>query len=81
MGESMRKRDELLLEASKMWQKGNKKTRGGEVAFYFAERVGFFCLNHLDRDSLIIIFQAREFQELAKVEALNAACTIIEAKR
>lgn len=81
VGESMRKRDELLLEASKMWQKGNKKTRGGEVAFYFAERVGFFCLNHLDRDSLIIIFQAREFQELAKVEALNAACTIIEAKR
>lgn len=62
VGESMRKRDELLLEASKMWQKGNKKTRGGEVAFYFAER-------------------AREFQELAKVEALNAARTIIEAKR
>jgi hypothetical protein len=40
VGESMRKRDELLQEASRLWQKGNKKTRGGEVAFYFAERVG-----------------------------------------
>ena len=41
MGESMRKRDEFLREASKLWQKGDKKMRGGEVAFYFAERVGF----------------------------------------
>jgi hypothetical protein len=40
VGESMRKRNELLQEASRLWQKGNKKTRGGEVAFYFAERVG-----------------------------------------
>jgi len=39
MGESMRRRQELLREASRMWQKGNKQTRGGEVAFYFAERV------------------------------------------
>ncbi|KAG6896668.1 hypothetical protein C0992_006802 [Termitomyces sp. T32_za158] len=36
---SMRKRNELLQQATKMWQKGNSKTRGGEVAFYFAERV------------------------------------------
>ena len=39
MGENMRKRNEALLEASRMWQKGNSKTRGGEIAFYFAERV------------------------------------------
>jgi len=38
-GESMRKRNEALLEASRMWQKGNSKNRGGEIAFYFAERV------------------------------------------
>jgi hypothetical protein len=38
-----RKRDELLREAARMWQKGNKKTRGGEVAFYFAERVSGFA--------------------------------------
>jgi len=44
VGEIMRKKEELLREASKMWQKGNKKMRGGEVAFYFAERVGFFPL-------------------------------------
>ena len=43
VGERMRKRDELLREAAKMWQKGNKKTRGGEVAFYFAERVSGFA--------------------------------------
>jgi hypothetical protein len=42
VGESMRKRDELLREAARMWQRGSKKTRGGEVAFYFAERVGVF---------------------------------------
>ncbi|KAF9460544.1 hypothetical protein BDZ94DRAFT_1299845 [Collybia nuda] len=42
MGESMRKRNELLREATRMWQKGNSKTRGGEVAFYFAERARAF---------------------------------------
>lgn len=39
IGESMRKRNELLRQATRMWQRGNSKTRGGEVAFYFAERV------------------------------------------
>lgn len=39
MSESMRRRNELLREATRMWQRGNSKTRGGEVAFYFAERV------------------------------------------
>ncbi|KAF8966228.1 hypothetical protein BDZ97DRAFT_1808314 [Flammula alnicola] len=62
MGETMRKRNEALREASRMWQKGNAKTRGGEVAFYFAER-------------------AREFQEVARQEALNAARAMVHAKR
>ncbi|KIK07840.1 hypothetical protein K443DRAFT_128933 [Laccaria amethystina LaAM-08-1] len=57
-----RKRDELLREAARMWQKGNKKTRGGEVAFYFAER-------------------AREFQEMARQETLNAARAMVESRR
>ena len=39
MYESMRKRDELLREATKMWQKGTAKTRGGEIALYYADRV------------------------------------------
>ena len=39
MTETMRKRDEALREAARMWQRGNSKSRGGEVAFYFAERV------------------------------------------
>ena len=39
MAASLRKRDELLKEASKAWSRGNAKTRGGEVALYFAERV------------------------------------------
>ncbi|KAF8999128.1 hypothetical protein BDQ17DRAFT_1361382 [Cyathus striatus] len=60
--EYMRKRDELLREATRMWQKGNKKSRGGEVAFYFAER-------------------AREFQEMAMREKLNAAKVMVETKR
>ncbi|KAG6916195.1 hypothetical protein DXG01_008077 [Tephrocybe rancida] len=42
VGESMQKRNELLRQATKMWQKGNSKTRGGEVAFYFAERAREF---------------------------------------
>ncbi|KAJ6580964.1 hypothetical protein B0H19DRAFT_1017495 [Mycena capillaripes] len=59
---AMRKRDELLHEAARMWQRGNKKTRGGEVAAYFAER-------------------AREFQEVARREALEAARMLVEDKR
>lgn len=39
MAASLRRRDELLREASKAWSRGNSKTRGGEVALYFAERV------------------------------------------
>ncbi|KAF5316418.1 hypothetical protein D9619_006534 [Psilocybe cf. subviscida] len=62
MDETMRKRNEALREASRMWQKGNAKSRGGEVAFYFAER-------------------AREFQELARQEALNAAREMVLSKR
>ncbi|KAJ7095480.1 hypothetical protein C8R43DRAFT_1049390 [Mycena crocata] len=62
VGESMRKRDELLREAARMWQRGNKKSRGGEVAYYFAER-------------------AREYQEVAKREALDAARIMVESKR
>ncbi|PBK65888.1 hypothetical protein ARMSODRAFT_1021917 [Armillaria solidipes] len=38
MKESMRKRDEMLKEAALMWQRGNSKSRGGEVAMYYAER-------------------------------------------
>ncbi|KII87287.1 hypothetical protein PLICRDRAFT_42932 [Plicaturopsis crispa FD-325 SS-3] len=33
-----RKRDELLREAGRAWARGNKKTHGGEVALYYAER-------------------------------------------
>ncbi|KAF9564232.1 hypothetical protein CPC08DRAFT_721095 [Agrocybe pediades] len=62
MAETMRKRNEALREASRMWQRGNSKRRGGEVAFYFAER-------------------AREFQELARQEALNAARVMVQEKR
>ncbi|KAG8220758.1 hypothetical protein J3R82DRAFT_2187 [Butyriboletus roseoflavus] len=38
MAASLKKRDELLREASKAWKRGNAKTGGGEVALYFAER-------------------------------------------
>ncbi|KAF8159843.1 hypothetical protein B0H34DRAFT_420004 [Crassisporium funariophilum] len=62
MSETMRKRNELLREASRMWQKGNSKSRGGEVALYFAER-------------------AKEYQELARQEALNAARVMVLSKR
>ncbi|KAJ3777649.1 hypothetical protein FB446DRAFT_783989 [Lentinula raphanica] len=62
IGDSIRKRDEMLREASRMWQRGNAKTRGGEIALYFAER-------------------AREFQDLAKQDALEAARMMVESKR
>ena len=39
IGERMKKRNDLLRQASQAWQKGNAETRGGEVALYFAERV------------------------------------------
>ncbi|KAK0444856.1 hypothetical protein EV421DRAFT_1800099 [Armillaria borealis] len=42
MKESTRKRDEMLKEAALMWQRGNSKSRGGEVAMYYAERVRRF---------------------------------------
>ncbi|EGN95099.1 hypothetical protein SERLA73DRAFT_162677 [Serpula lacrymans var. lacrymans S7.3] len=62
MADSLKKRDELLREASKAWSQGNSKSRGGEVALYFAER-------------------AREFQELARREALDEARMMVESKR
>ncbi|KAJ4470141.1 hypothetical protein J3R30DRAFT_3539010 [Lentinula aciculospora] len=62
VGDSVRKRDEMLREASRMWQKGNSTNRGGEVAQYFAER-------------------ARQFRELAKKDALEAAKMMVESKR
>ncbi|KAF7313302.1 Smr domain-containing protein [Mycena chlorophos] len=64
VGEAVRKRDELLREAARMWQrgKGNKKGRGGEVALYFAER-------------------AREYQEIARREALDGARDLVQSKR
>lgn len=47
-GELMQQRTEALREASRAWQRGNSLTRGGEVAFYFAERVS--CL-------LVMVFE------------------------
>lgn len=43
-GELMQRRKEALREASRAWQRGNSSTRGGEVAFYFAERVSHLVL-------------------------------------
>ena len=37
--ESWKKQGELLREASKAWRGGNAKSRGGEVAQYFADKV------------------------------------------
>ncbi|KAF5353148.1 hypothetical protein D9758_008732 [Tetrapyrgos nigripes] len=62
IADSMRRRNEMLLQASKMWQRGNARSRGGEVALYFAER-------------------AREFQEMAKQDKLDAARVMVERKR
>lgn len=43
MAQATRARRELLQEAARMWQKGNSKTHGGEVAYRYAERVCFSC--------------------------------------
>ena len=40
--ENLRKRDGYYREAHAMWRRGNAKTRGGEVAMYFVERVCVF---------------------------------------
>jgi hypothetical protein len=40
--ENLRKRDECYKEAHAMWRKGNAKTRGGEVAMFYVERVRVF---------------------------------------
>jgi len=42
MNESMRKRNELLRQAAGAWKSGSAKSRGGEVAAYFAERAREF---------------------------------------
>ncbi|KAJ2917107.1 hypothetical protein MD484_g3278, partial [Candolleomyces efflorescens] len=72
--ENMRRRDELLREAARMYNisSGNSmgkgkgratgKVRGGDVAWYFADR-------------------AREFQEAAKKESLNAAKAMVLRKQ
>ena len=39
ISECRRRRDEALRDASRYWQQGNVKSRGGEIALYFAERV------------------------------------------
>ncbi|TFY54024.1 hypothetical protein EVJ58_g9104 [Rhodofomes roseus] len=38
MHELMVQRQDMLRQAGRAWQKGNAKTHGGEVAFYYAER-------------------------------------------
>jgi hypothetical protein len=47
MEERLMRRNELLRQASQAWQRGNSRTRGGEVALYFAQRVRllliYFC--------------------------------------
>ncbi|KAL0955150.1 hypothetical protein HGRIS_004062 [Hohenbuehelia grisea] len=58
----MRKRDEFLREAARMWQRGNMKSRGGEIALYYAQR-------------------ARECDEIARKQALEAARLSVEATR
>lgn len=85
---SMKKRDELLREASKAWSRGNSRTRGGEVALYFAERVRARCFSRLTASWSWFVLtvtschqQAREFQELARREALNEARIMVELKR
>ncbi|KAJ3571043.1 hypothetical protein NP233_g4013 [Leucocoprinus birnbaumii] len=60
--EHRRRQEEYLRQAAKMWQRGDKKTRGGEIAFYYAEK-------------------AREFQEMAKQEALENARIMVDTKR
>lgn len=40
--ESLRKRDECYREAHAMWRKGNAKTRGGEVAMFYVDKVRVF---------------------------------------
>ena len=37
--ERMGEMNDLLLQASEAWKRGNSKTRGGEVASYYAQRV------------------------------------------
>lgn len=44
VGELMQQRREAIKEASRAWQKGNKKNHGGEVAAFFAERVSVSTL-------------------------------------
>jgi len=73
--ENMRRRDELLHEAARMYNRGfgggdkvygrgrgSGKVKGGDIAWYFAER-------------------AREFQEAARRESVNAAKAMVKRKQ
>ncbi|PCH44424.1 hypothetical protein WOLCODRAFT_139001 [Wolfiporia cocos MD-104 SS10] len=62
VNELMAQRHEALREAGRAWQRGGSKARGGEVAFYYAER-------------------ARELQQQARIEQLDAAREMVQAKR
>jgi hypothetical protein len=47
------KQEEYLKQAAKMWQRGDKKSRGGEIAFYYAEKVGHAIIHRQPNCSLI----------------------------
>ncbi|KAG2011349.1 hypothetical protein CC2G_011482 [Coprinopsis cinerea AmutBmut pab1-1] len=81
IGENMRKRDELLREAARMWTRGvgghgaklagGDKTKGGRGrGTNIGGEVAWYFAE-----------RAREFQEMAKKESLNAARAMVHRKR
>ncbi|KAG7444463.1 uncharacterized protein BT62DRAFT_971166 [Guyanagaster necrorhizus] len=71
MNESMKKRDEMLKEAALMWQRGTSKSRGGEVAMYYAERARELQ-EMAKKDALHVAYMMVD----AKREASNDANTL-----
>ena len=80
IAEHQRRRKEYLEQAAKVWQGRDKKSRGGEIAYYYAEKVNGWRFCGSNEGSLIQL-QAREFQELAKQEALENARNMVLQKR
>jgi hypothetical protein len=39
-----------------MWQRGDKKSRGGEIAFYYAEKVGYAIIHRHTKNCSLIGF-------------------------
>ncbi|KAH6916305.1 hypothetical protein BKA70DRAFT_1255301 [Coprinopsis sp. MPI-PUGE-AT-0042] len=81
MGENTRRRDELLREAARMWSRGSMGGYGTNVIGGDRTKSGRGRANVGGEVAWYFAERAREFQEMAKKESVNAARAMVLRKR